>query len=104
MSAITEATSRARAVQARTSVAYRLARANADQLRSRLASEAKARAHALRRAARATRIKAEDAADATRLSVRRHPVRSLAIAFVAGSAMGLLGAVAYGKRNRSRAF
>lgn len=100
MSALNEATSRARAAQARTSVAYRLARANADQLRARVASEARARAHALRRAARATRMNVEDAADATRLTVRRHPMRSVAIAFVAGSAIGLLGAVALGRRNR----
>lgn len=89
MSAIREATSRARAAQARTSVAYRLARASADQLRARVGSEAKARAHALRRMARERRMDLENAADATRITVRRHPWQALAIAFAAGGLVGV---------------
>ena len=76
------------------SIAYRLARASADRLRDRVASEARARVRGVRRAARARAMALEDATDTARVAVRRHPWRALGLAFVAGGALGAIATAA----------
>lgn len=90
MNATREAAGRRVAAAFNKSVAYRLARASADRLRDRVASEASARMHAVRHAARTRAMALEDAADSARLVVRRHPWRALGLAFVAGGALGVI--------------
>ena len=90
MNVTREASSRRGAAASNKSIAYRLARASAERLRDRVASEARARVHAVRHAARARAMAVEDAADSARLAVRRNPWRAVGLAFVAGGAIGML--------------
>lgn len=94
MNATREAPGRRVAAAFNKSIAYRLARSSADRLRERVASEAHARVHAVRHAARARAMQFEDAADSARLVVRRHPWRAVGLAFVAGSALGIIATAA----------
>ena len=94
MNATREAPARRAAAAFNKSIAYRLARSSADRLRDRVASEARARVHAVRRAARARAMALEDAADTARIAVRRHPWRSLGFAFAAGGAVGIIATAA----------
>lgn len=71
------------------------------RIKSDMTAEAQDALHAARRSARKARQRAEDAADAMALGIRRRPMEAFTVALVAGSVLGLVIGLAV-SRSRSR--
>lgn len=82
--------------------AYRMAKGQARRLSRAVMDGAGQRVHDARRVARRQLNRAEDAVDATASSVRRHPFRSVAVAFAAGGVVTLLALGAARVRRNGR--
>lgn len=82
--------------------AYRMVKGQARRLSRSVMDSAEQRVHDARRLARRQLNRAEDAADATASSVRRHPFRSVAVAFAAGGVVTLIALVAARTRRNGR--
>lgn len=72
------------------SAAYRMVKHQAQRMSQSVTDGIEQRVHDARRAARKQMNRAEDTVDAAASSVRRHPFRSIAVAFAAGGAVTLL--------------
>ena len=80
---------------------YRLVARRIDHLRDHLTDRAERTMREVKRTAKRGRYAMEDAAGFARLGVRRYPGRSVAIAFLAGSAVTLAAALLLRRRFRS---
>lgn len=82
--------------------AYRMVKGQARRLSQAVMDGAEQRVHDARRVARKQLNRAEDAVDATASSVRRHPFRSVAVAFAAGGVITLIALAAARVRRNGR--
>jgi hypothetical protein len=80
---------------------YRIVARRIDHLRDNLTDRAERTMREVKRTARRGRYALEDAAGFARLGVRRYPGKSVAIAFLAGSAVTLAAALLLRRRFRS---